>query len=68
MDFLLAIAMLCSVSPSTSGKGFSSNDYTPGEIDKFQLDCQQRYIHCVNTGPSNLTKQDRLEKCIMGKK
>lgn len=66
MDFLMAIAMLCQVAPSTNS-GYK-NLYTPGEVDKFQLDCQQRYIHCVNTGPSNLTKQDRLEKCIMGKK
>lgn len=64
MEFFMAIALLCQVSSADKG-GMTTGPYSYTE-DR-QLDCQQRYVHCVNT-KSDGTYAEKLEKCIMEKK
>jgi len=58
MDLFIAIAMLCRVSAG----GVHGIEY----IDRYQVDCQQRYLHCINTKSDD--KQTALSKCIMERK
>ena len=52
MELFIAIALLCQTS------GIRNTD---------QLECQQSYVHCVNTKPS-MPKHEALERCILEKK
>jgi len=36
--------------------------------NKNTLDCQQKYVHCVNVKAITMTPQEALTKCIMEKK
>jgi len=64
MEFLMTIAMLCQVS---AGKEVPMLGYLHNKVDKDQLQCQQSYIHCVNTKVTS-PKQEALERCILERK
>ena len=58
MEFFTAIALLCQVT------SHSINGPSPVEA----LQCQQSYIHCVNTKSNKETLQERLERCVLERK
>ena len=59
MELIMTIAILCQVS---AGKEVPLLGYLHNKIDKDQLQCQQSYIHCVNT--KSTTKPESLELSI----
>lgn len=56
----MAIALLCAQAPShrTSMRNAVSQMY---------IDCQQYYVHCVNT-KSGMTQPEAMTKCVMERK
>ena len=57
MELLQIIALMCQV-----GSGGA-----PKYTQQLQLDCQQKYIHCVNTS-SYSSPEGKLERCVLEKK
>ena len=61
IELIATIALLCQV---------DANSFTPRQVARYQLECQQEYLKCVKRKYSPLGgfSPDRLNSCILEKK